>query len=60
MSLTSELTTAASATPTMNARASARTFALSSHSLNSVTMAWNLHPNVGLGKSMLGARGTGG
>src|SRR5439155_11213752 len=43
MSFTSELTTAASATPMMNARASARTFALSNHSLNSENIARNLH-----------------
>src|SRR5439155_135126 len=43
MSFTSELTTAASATPMMNARASARTFALSNHSLNSENIARNRH-----------------
>src|SRR6266481_9295247 len=43
MSFTSELTTAASATPMMKARASARTFALSNHSLNSDNIARNLH-----------------
>src|SRR5438128_1151820 len=46
MSFTSELTTAASATPMMNARANARTFALSNHSLNSDNIAQNLHAYV--------------
>src|SRR6266545_5997393 len=49
MSFTSELTTAARATPMMNARANARTFALSRNSLNSDNIAWNLHPYVGNG-----------
>src|SRR6266513_2989445 len=44
MSLTSELTTAARATPKINARAKARTFALRRNCLNSDIMARNLHP----------------
>src|SRR5438270_12432317 len=46
MSFTSELTTAASATASMNARASASTFALSRKVLNSENIARNLHPYV--------------
>src|SRR6267143_444841 len=46
MSFTSELTTAASATPMMNARASASTFALSKKFLNSDPIARNLHAYV--------------
>jgi hypothetical protein len=42
----------------MNARARARTFALSSHSLNSDNIARNLHAYVAVASSTLGARAT--
>src|SRR5687767_308825 len=59
MSFTSELTTAASATPMMNARARARTFALSRNSLNSDNIARNLHAYVAAGNQHAGCQGYG-
>src|SRR5207247_5707471 len=61
MSFTSELTTAARATPRMNARASASTFALSRKVLNSENIARNLHPYVRLarGNQHAGCQGHG-